>query len=75
MNLTDMFIWREALASCAIEGNQYAIEMLELYKTDRDKFLLEMYKFHERFETLEKGENNEGIPKTHNKKKSTRKSR
>ena len=67
MNLEDYYIWREALASCAIEGNKYAIEMLDLCKKDPEKFLLEMYKLKERG-------NDEGIPAAHNKKKSTRKS-
>lgn len=71
MNLTDMYIWREALASCAIEGNQYAIEMLELQKKDPEKFLMEMYELKERGNE----EIDEGISKTHNKKKSTRKPR
>lgn len=36
--------WTEALASCAIEGNKYAIEQLNLKKTDYIAFLNEMLK-------------------------------
>lgn len=36
--------WIEALSTCAIEGNQYAIEMLALKDTDRAGFIVEMYK-------------------------------
>ena len=35
----DMLLYREALASCAIEGNEYAKEMLELFEVDRVKFI------------------------------------
>lgn len=44
MNIADIFMWRESLASCAIEGNQYAIEMLKLYDEDREAFILELYR-------------------------------
>jgi len=38
----DIRVWTEALASCAIEGNKFAIEMLELKKTDPIKFISEL---------------------------------
>lgn len=60
-----MYKWREALASCAIEGNQYAIEMLELLKKDPDKFWIEIYKLQQRAKDAE----DEGIPSTHHKKR------
>ena len=34
----------EALSSCAIEGNQWAIKLLELRNRDMDAFLKELYK-------------------------------
>ena len=68
MNIEDYYVWREALASCAIEGNQYAIEMLDLCKKDPEKFLLEMYK-------LKARGNDEGISAPRHKKRPTRKSR
>lgn len=37
----ELMMWREALATCAIEGNVYAQEQLELFKTDRDAFIRE----------------------------------
>jgi hypothetical protein len=33
----------EALASCAIEGNALAIELLELKKTDPEKFMQRLH--------------------------------
>ena len=30
LSIQDIFLWKEALASCAIEGNKYAIDMLKL---------------------------------------------
>ena len=41
VTLDDLLRWREALASCAIENNQYAIEQLGLWKTDRVAFAKE----------------------------------
>ena len=38
----DYFILIEALSSCAIEGNKYAIEMLRLEKEDPKKFWIEV---------------------------------
>lgn len=35
----DVHRWREALASCAIEGNEFAKEMLALEKTDPKEFV------------------------------------
>ena len=37
----ELMMWREALATCAIENNSYAIEQLELFRTDRDAFIRE----------------------------------
>lgn len=37
----ELMMWREALSTCAIEGNSYAIGQLELWKTDRDAFIRE----------------------------------
>ena len=34
--------WVEALSSCAIEGNQEAIEMLKLWDTDKDEFVKQL---------------------------------
>ena len=34
----------ESLSSCAIEGNQWAIKLLELRNRDMDAFLKELYK-------------------------------
>ncbi len=39
MNIEDIFLWKEACASCAIEGNKWAKEMLELWETDKSKFI------------------------------------
>ena len=39
-----IFAWREALATCAIEGNQTAKQLLELYKTNLPKFVSECEK-------------------------------
>ena len=36
--------WIEALSTCAIEGNQYAIDMLKLKDTDKDAFFKELVK-------------------------------
>jgi len=38
----------EAIASCAIEGNEEAIRILKLQKTDHDQFLIEVKKIMER---------------------------
>jgi hypothetical protein len=35
----DIHLLIESLFSCAIEGNQYAIDLLELRKTDYSQFL------------------------------------
>ncbi len=40
----NLMMWREALASCAIESNQYAIGLLELWKTDRPAFIKEYWR-------------------------------
>ncbi len=44
VRLEDLMMWREALASCAIEGNEYAREQLELWKIDRQAFINEYIK-------------------------------
>jgi hypothetical protein len=70
MNINDIFIMQEALASCAIEGNPYAIRMMNLFKTNKEEFYSELYKLQERGNEID-----ERVPETHNKKKSTRKPR
>jgi hypothetical protein len=40
----ELFMYHEALSSCAIEGNKYAIEQLELWKTDINAFIVEYLK-------------------------------
>ena len=42
LSFDDIMRWREAFASCAIEGNQLAIHMMNLWETDRNKFLIEL---------------------------------
>ena len=37
-------LWLEALASCAIEGNRFAIEMLDLWRSGRRSERLEFVK-------------------------------
>ncbi len=37
----ELMVWRESLATCAIEGNVYAQEQLELWETDRGAFIAE----------------------------------
>ena len=37
----ELLMWREALSNCAIEGNVYAQEQLELWETDRKAFIVE----------------------------------
>ena len=37
----DLMIWKESIATCAIEGNPYAIEQLGLWETDRRAFIKE----------------------------------
>ncbi|KKM71233.1 hypothetical protein LCGC14_1432630 [marine sediment metagenome] len=41
VTIDDLLRWREALSTCAIENNQYAIEQLKLWKTDRVAFTKE----------------------------------
>lgn len=41
VSLDDLLSWREALANCAIEGNVFAQEQLELWMTDRGAFIRE----------------------------------
>ena len=43
MTSDDITIVIESLASCAIEGNKVAIELLELRKKDYKAFLIELY--------------------------------
>ena len=40
--LNDLLLWREALASCAIEGNKFAIKMLNLWETNRVEYIREI---------------------------------
>ena len=40
----ELMIWREALSTCAIENNEYAIKQLKLWDTDRVSFLKEYLK-------------------------------
>lgn len=42
MRISDYFLVVGALSSCAIEGNQFAIEMLELRESDPEKFLAKL---------------------------------
>jgi hypothetical protein len=44
MTLSDYNLIVEALASCAIEGNKVAIELLELRTTDPDEFIAQIEK-------------------------------
>ena len=37
----DLMKWREALATCAIEGNSYAQEQLKLWEIDKESFIRE----------------------------------
>ena len=39
LNFEDIFLWKEACASCAIEDNEWAQEMLELWEKDKNKFI------------------------------------
>ena len=39
----DLALTIEALSSCAIEGNQWAIRLLELRDRDMDAFIKELY--------------------------------
>lgn len=41
ISLDELIMWREALATVAIEGNVYAQDQLELWKTDRSAFIEE----------------------------------
>jgi hypothetical protein len=47
LSIDDIRRWTEALSSCAIEGNQLAIELLELKEIDFKKFRLEILKLEE----------------------------
>jgi len=42
MTINDYSLYIEALASCAIEGNQFAIEMLDLRDKDPKAFLIRL---------------------------------
>lgn len=48
LSFDDIMRWREAFASCAIEGNQLAIYMMGLWETDRNRFLIELMEFVEK---------------------------
>jgi len=37
----ELLTWKSSLATCAVEGNTYAQEQLELWSTDRDAFVRE----------------------------------
>ena len=41
LTLEELLQYREAFATCAIEGNEYAEETLRLWKTDRRAFIVE----------------------------------
>lgn len=41
ITLHELLLYKESLHSCAIEGNKWAKEQLELYKTDMDAFISE----------------------------------
>ena len=41
ITLDELRVWRDSLANCAIEDNEYAIEQLKLWDTDRDAFIRE----------------------------------
>ena len=43
MTLVEIMMWKESLASCAIEGNEDAERILVLEKTDPDVFYLELF--------------------------------
>jgi hypothetical protein len=45
MTLSDYYLYLDALSSCAIEGNTFAIKILELKDNDPSKFILELEKF------------------------------
>ncbi len=38
-------VWSQAFATCAIEGNAFAIYMTELWNRDRKKYLEELAQF------------------------------
>lgn len=44
LTIDDLRIWRDALASCAIENDEYAQEMVKLWDTDRPAFIREVLK-------------------------------
>ncbi len=39
LKFEDIFLWKEACASCAIEDNEWAEEILEVWKKDKSKFI------------------------------------
>jgi hypothetical protein len=43
LSWANLAVWIEALSSCAIEGNEAAIALLDLRDTDPDAFLLWVY--------------------------------
>jgi hypothetical protein len=45
LSMKDIAMYTEAFASCAIEGNKLAQEMLELKDKDYNKYLLELLRF------------------------------
>jgi len=44
LSFEDLMMWREALSSCAIEGNEWAKDMLKLRETDRNAYIKEITK-------------------------------
>ena len=56
MSIMDIFALQEALCSCAIEGNQWAIDLLKLRDKDVDAFYLELFKLQQKIENENAGE-------------------
>ena len=45
ISFQDAMKYREAFATCAIEGNEFAIHMLDLWKSDRQQYYKELAEF------------------------------
>ena len=54
MNDYEEMKWNEALSSCAIEGNQTAINMIELRKTNYKEYLKQLRDFMKRIKVESK---------------------
>ena len=50
MEISDYSLYIEALASCAIEGNTFAREMLELREKDPKAFMVRLDEFAKKWE-------------------------